>query len=159
MSIYSSKIIFYQTRISFSGIFFVAIIDDITQKIVGCFISANRRRPSCRNLLSESNENEEVLSDSSACCSNEDIELRAVRFQVDEPDENAPTRKATKLIIGLSIHSCKFVDFIWMSQIGSSNSVSFLTWPWESRVCLSDCTFFTFLQCLIVIILRFIKKQ
>lgn len=88
------------------GIFFVAIIDDITQKIVGCFISANRRRPSCRNLLSESNENEEVLSDSSACCSNEDIELRAVRFQVDEPDENAPTRKATKLIIGLSIHSC-----------------------------------------------------
>lgn len=88
------------------GIFFVAIIDDITQKIVSCFIKANSRRSSCRNLLSESNENEEALSDSSACCSNEQVEFRSVRFQVEEPDENAPTRKATKLIIGLSIHSC-----------------------------------------------------
>ncbi|CAG5083873.1 Oidioi.mRNA.OKI2018_I69.PAR.g10488.t1.cds [Oikopleura dioica] len=86
------------------GIFFVAIVDDITQKIVGCFISANKRRPSCRNLLSESNESEAALSDSSG--STDSMELRAVRFQIEEPDENAPTRKAMKLIIGLSIHSC-----------------------------------------------------
>ena len=85
--------------------FFVAIVDDITQKIVGCFINAKKRRPSCRNLLSESNESEAALSDSSG--STDSMELRAVRFQIEEPDENAPTRKAMKLIIGLSIHSCK----------------------------------------------------